>query len=223
LGRDDGAGQQQLGVGQGHDPNPRHRSGQVGRLGDQQAQPLFGETKEVLNPETKQLNRVAVTVFLDHGHVTRMLPLTRILHIHLLGDFRLIYGDTLLTTVNMSRLQSLLAYLVLQRHAPQSRHYLAFLLWPDTPEAQAHTNLRTLLHRLRLALPEADRFLQADAQTVRWRSDAPFTLDVADFEQALKQANSITTLQQANVPTAAKRGSLYAAPESNCQNCRQVV
>ncbi|GIK43345.1 MAG: transcriptional activator [Chloroflexota bacterium] len=123
--------------------------------------------------------------------------MTRILHIHLLGDFRLIYGDTPLTTVNTSRLQSLLAYLVLQRHAPQSRHHLAFLLWPDTPEAQAHTNLRTLLHRLRLALPEADRFLQADAQTVRWRSDAPFTLDVADFEQSFMQTASATVLQQA--------------------------
>jgi DNA-binding SARP family transcriptional activator len=109
----------------------------------------------------------------------------------------LIYGDTPLTTVNMSRLQSLLAYLVLQRHAPQSRHHLAFLLWPDTPEAQAHTNLRTLLHRLRQALPEADRFLQADAQTVQWQSNAPFTLDVADFEQSLAQASSVPALQQA--------------------------
>lgn len=126
-----------------------------------------------------------------------MPPLTQILHIHLLGHFRLTYGDTTLTTVNTSRLQSLLAYLVLQRHASQPRHHLAFLLWPDTPEAQAHTNLRTLLHRLRQALPEADCFLQADAQTVRWQPNAPFTLDVADFEQALKQANTITTLQQA--------------------------
>ncbi|MBE7468341.1 MAG: tetratricopeptide repeat protein [Anaerolineales bacterium] len=123
--------------------------------------------------------------------------MTRILRIHLLGDFRLTYGNTPLLTVNTQRLQSLLAFLVLHRHTPQSRHHLAFLLWPDTPEAQAHTNLRTLLHRLRQALPEADRFLVADAQTVQWRLETPFALDVADFEQSLAQANSITTLQQA--------------------------
>ncbi len=122
--------------------------------------------------------------------------MTRILHIHLLGDFRLIYGDIPLTTVSTLRLQSLLTYLVLQRHTPQPRRHLAFLLWPDTPEIQAHTNLRTLLHRLRQALPEADSYLQVEAQTVQWRPEAPFTLDVADVEQALEQANSIPTLQQ---------------------------
>ncbi|GAB4411724.1 MAG: BTAD domain-containing putative transcriptional regulator [Anaerolineae bacterium] len=123
--------------------------------------------------------------------------MTRILRIHLLGDFRLTYGNTPLLTVNTQRLQSLLAFLVLHRHTPQSRHHLAFLLWPDTPEAQAHTNLRTLLHRLRQALPEADRFLVADAQTVQWRLETPFALDVADFEQSLAQASSLPALQQA--------------------------
>ncbi len=99
-----------------------------------------------------------------------MPPLTRILRIHLLGDFRLTYGNTPLLTVNTLRLQSLLAFLVLHRHTPQSRHHLAFLLWPDTPEAQAHTNLRTLLHRLRQALPEVDCFLRAMQPRLRLRS-----------------------------------------------------
>lgn len=123
--------------------------------------------------------------------------MTLSLHIQLLGNFRLIYGDTPLATVNTLRLQSLLAYLVLHRHTPLSRHHLAFLLWPDTPEAQAHTNLRTLLHRLRQALRDADHFFQIDPQTVQWRPDAPFTLDVADFEHSLAQASSVPTLQQA--------------------------
>src|SRR5260370_1310896 len=46
--------------------------------------------------------------------------------------------------VNIPRLQSLLAYLVLHRTAPQARSHLAFLLWPDSSEAQAHSNLRQL-------------------------------------------------------------------------------
>ncbi|NIO70856.1 MAG: AAA family ATPase [Anaerolineae bacterium] len=110
------------------------------------------------------------------------------LHIQLLGDFRLIYDSTPVTSVSTARLQSLLAYLVLHRNAPQPRHHLAFLFWPDSTEAQAHTNLRNLLHLLRHALPDADRFLHADTQTLQWRADAPFTLDVADFESAVAQA-----------------------------------
>jgi len=110
------------------------------------------------------------------------------LHIHLLGDFYLVYDSTPVTSVNTARLQSLLAYLVLHRDAPQLRHHLAFLFWPDSTEAQAHTNLRNLLHLLRQALPDADRFLYADSQTLQWWADTPFTLDVADFESALAQA-----------------------------------
>jgi DNA-binding SARP family transcriptional activator len=110
------------------------------------------------------------------------------LHIHLLGDFRLAYGDKAVRSVNTSRLQSLLTYLVLHRDAPQSRRHMAFLLWLDSTEAQALTNLRNLLHLLRRALPDADRFLQVDAQTLQWRPNGPFALDVADFEGALARA-----------------------------------
>ena len=110
------------------------------------------------------------------------------LHIQLLGGFRLYVADIPVTTRDHPRIQALLAYLALHRDRPQPRQHLAFLLWPDSTDAQARTNLRTLLHRLRQAMPEADRFLHIDAQTVQWRSDAPATLDVADFERALAEA-----------------------------------
>jgi predicted ATPase/DNA-binding SARP family transcriptional activator len=112
------------------------------------------------------------------------------LHIHLLGDFRLTYGDALVGNVSAPRLQALLAYLLLHRHAPQPRQHLAFRLWPDTTESQARTNLRQLLHSLKHTLPQADQFVHTDAQTLGWRSDAPFRLDVAEFEQALSQADA---------------------------------
>src|SRR5215216_3379491 len=115
-----------------------------------------------------------------------MMPPT--LHIRLLGDFSLIYGDEPVTSVNTPRLHSLLAYLVLHRDAPQLRQHLAFLFWPDTSESQARTNLRQLLHQLRHTLPDADRFLYADASTVCWRTDTAFQLDVAEFELALSAA-----------------------------------
>src|SRR5712692_9341339 len=109
------------------------------------------------------------------------------LHIHLLGDFRLTWDEAPVSTINAPRLHALLAYLLLHRDAPQPRHHLAFLLWPDTLEPQARTNLRRLLHGLKQALPEADYFVHTAAKTVQWRPDAPFRLDVADFEQARAQ------------------------------------
>jgi DNA-binding SARP family transcriptional activator len=111
-----------------------------------------------------------------------------VLHLHLLGDFRLVYRGVPALSVNTARLQSLLAYLVIHRDAPQPRPYLAYLFWPDANEAQARTNLRQLLHQLRQALPEAERFLYADAATLCWPNDASCRLDVAEFEHALAQA-----------------------------------
>jgi len=110
------------------------------------------------------------------------------LHIQLLDGLHLRLDDSPITSVDTPRLQKLLAYLVLHRAVPSSRQQLAFLLWPDTTDTQAQSNLRTLLHRLRQALPHADDYLHATTQTVQWRPDSSFTLDVADFERARAQA-----------------------------------
>jgi len=59
----------------------------------------------------------------------------------------------------------LLAFLLLNRDAAQPRQRLAFLLWPDSTEAQARTNLRHVLHNLRRALPELDRYLEITPRT----------------------------------------------------------
>jgi DNA-binding SARP family transcriptional activator len=69
----------------------------------------------------------------------------------LLGGFRITAGDQGVTSLEHARLQDLLAYLLLQRGRPVSRQQLASLFWPDSPENQARTNLRSLWHRLRLA------------------------------------------------------------------------
>lgn len=110
------------------------------------------------------------------------------LHIQLLGDFHLLHGDAPLMTLQSPQEQSLLAYLLLHRSAPQSRQHLSFLFWPDSTEAQARSQLRKALFRLRQDLPEADTFLYADTQTVQWLPESPFTLDVAAFEDALAAA-----------------------------------
>ena len=85
---------------------------------------------------------------------------------------------------------------MLHRDAPQSRHHLAFLFWPDTDESQALTNLRNLLHKLRRGLPDSENFLQVGPQTIQWHPSAPSTLDVSDFV-ALAQSVSLADLEQA--------------------------
>lgn len=109
--------------------------------------------------------------------------------LHLFGDFRLVVGGTPVMTMDMPRVQSLLTYLVLHRHVSLSRTHLAYLFWPDSTESQAHTNLRNLLHKLRKVLPNVDLALNMDRYMVQWRSDAPWILDVLDFESAIARAD----------------------------------
>jgi len=103
----------------------------------------------------------------------------------LLGPMDLKLGERQLPPLDSARAESLLAYLLLHRDVPQPRQRLAFLLWPDSAEAQAHTNLRKVLHNLRRALPDADRLIEIGPRTLRWRPDAPLWLDVEQSERAV--------------------------------------
>jgi DNA-binding SARP family transcriptional activator len=124
------------------------------------------------------------------------------IRIELLGKLRFTFGQHLITSVNTNRMRSLLAFLLLHSDASQSREHLAFLLWPESGDAQARTNLRQLLHNLRRALPVECSLLVTDNQTVRWRADPSCTIDVVEFEAAVQAAE------------AAKKGDLTAAREA---------
>ena len=97
------------------------------------------------------------------------------LHLQLLGNFRLSVDDQLVSRVDSPRLQALLAYLLLQRQAPVLRRQVAFSLWPDSTEAQARNNLRQ-------ALPDLARFVRANKHRLHWRPSAPVRVDVIKFE-----------------------------------------
>ena len=112
------------------------------------------------------------------------------LRINLLGSFRIAYRNQLLNTIDQPREQSLLAYLLFNIGTPVSRRYLAYLYWPDSTDAQARNNLRQVLHRLRRALPKDEEYIYSDASKLYWRGDSNFQLDVFDFEEALKEAES---------------------------------
>jgi DNA-binding SARP family transcriptional activator/tetratricopeptide (TPR) repeat protein len=112
------------------------------------------------------------------------------LEIRLLGDFSFEQEGCSVAGLDSPRLQALLAYLLLHRGVPQLRQHLAFLFWLDSDEAQARTNLRNLIHRLRHAWPNADHYVAIENRTLSWRSEAHFTLDVADFEMHLQRVQT---------------------------------
>jgi DNA-binding SARP family transcriptional activator len=129
------------------------------------------------------------------------------IQIRLLGDFTLLANELPIGSLDVPRLQSLLAYLALHRGVPQSRSRIAYTLWPDSTDAQAHTNLRNLLFKLRMTLPEVDTFLLVDRQTLCWQPDALWSLDVVDFEHAIARAEEAQYMQDA----AAERQALEEA------------
>jgi len=110
------------------------------------------------------------------------------MRIELFGQLRITWGEDLLTTVNTNRMRSLLAFLVFHAGAPQSREHLAYMLWPESSEAQARTNLRQLLHNLRRALPVDCSLLVTDNHTVYWKADKSCVVDVMEFEAAVQTA-----------------------------------
>jgi DNA-binding SARP family transcriptional activator/predicted ATPase len=118
---------------------------------------------------------------------------------------RVTCGGQVITTVNTSRLHSLLAYLAL--HGEASREQLAFLLWPDSAESQARTNLRQLLHHLRRALPPDCCPLVSDNHSVQWQRGPACAIDVLEFEAALSDAAAA----RARADSAAERSALEGA------------
>jgi len=140
------------------------------------------------------------------------------LSIRLLGSLDLRLDGRALPPLGSARAESLLAYLLLNRHAPQSREHLAFKLWPDSNEPQARTNLRHVLHNLKHALPDAHQFLAVQTRTVQWQGDALTWLDTTEFDVALSRAEgheragdqveAITTLREA---VSLYRGDLLEA------------
>ena len=112
------------------------------------------------------------------------------LAIQLLGEFHITYNGQPIEGFGTARLQSILAFLLLHHDVPQPRRRMAFLLWPDSSETNARNNLRQLIYQLRQTLPDPDRFLTGDANSICWKLDNDQTVDVAVLEQALEQANA---------------------------------
>ena len=133
---------------------------------------------------------------------------TATLEIRLLDGFGLQLDGQQLTAVDAPRLQSLLAYLVLHRDTRHARERLAFLFWPDSdgrsgphePEAGTASPAPGAA-RVRALLGE--RGARGALAT-----DAPFRLDVAEFEQQITRASRSVAGGQSDEERAALDAAL---------------
>src|SRR5262249_22774143 len=112
------------------------------------------------------------------------------LRVRLLGAFSVVLGAEAADSLNSARMQSLLAFLILNRDTVHLRQRLAFLFWPDSSEAQARNNLRQLLYALRRAAPALASELLMDSRLVRWTPETTIHLDVSEFESELALAET---------------------------------
>lgn len=99
----------------------------------------------------------------------------------LLGEQAIIDDRAGSVQVRSSRAVALVAFLAVRAGSPQSRHRIAGLLWPDSTDAQALTNLRRELHHLRQVLGD-EASLVVTARELCWRDTNTCRVDVRVFD-----------------------------------------
>ena len=112
------------------------------------------------------------------------------LEVRVLGGLQVLVDGEPIEALRSPRARSLLGFLLLHAEGPHDRRRLAFQFWPDSPESQARTNLRNLLHTLRQAHPVLDESLHVTSTTLQWRPRQPTTTDVERFVVAARAALS---------------------------------
>lgn len=116
-----------------------------------------------------------------------------LIKVRLLNGFDLSIHNAQSIVFHSQRLQSLFAYLLLHKESDISRKVLAFLLWPESNEAQALTNLRKhIMHlkdALRNLLPDIEQLIATDRSFIRWNPPPSFQCDVDDFHTLLSGGN----------------------------------
>jgi predicted ATPase/DNA-binding SARP family transcriptional activator len=119
------------------------------------------------------------------------------LEIALLGQFAVLHDGSRLSILTRNA-QSLFAYLLLNAGKAQRRERLAGILWPDSSEDNARSNLRHELWRLRKALkPAGDSYFIIDDLTIAFNPQSEHCLDVHRLESAAHEASSADDLMEA--------------------------
>ena len=124
------------------------------------------------------------------------------LQISLFGPFQVTLDGAPVTGFESDKARALLAYLAVETDCPHRREVLAGLLWPDTPERTARTNLRSALANIRQVIDDhqADPpFLLTTHQTIQFNRASNARLDVDVLADAVRETLStdIPTLHEA--------------------------
>src|SRR5580693_4585035 len=113
------------------------------------------------------------------------------LHVFLLGE-QAITKDGTGVQARSSRAVALVAFLVAHAGSPQSRQRIAGMLWPDSGDAQALTNLRRELHHLRQVLGD-EPSLVVTSRDLCWRDTETCEVDLRIFDIERKAALAAAT------------------------------
>jgi DNA-binding SARP family transcriptional activator len=130
-----------------------------------------------------------------------------VLTVRLFGKLDISVDGEQLTMPASARVGSLLSYLAMEPGVAQSRQRMAFVLWPDSTEAQARTNLRNVLHVLRRSNAEIADRIAVTPSTLMWRAGDGSRVDVAEFGAAVELATTAPAGSEERV------GALRAAIE----------
>lgn len=126
-----------------------------------------------------------------------LLSKVGVLKTNLLGQFEVLI-DGVRIDIPTRNAQALLAYLVLTAGQVHRRELLAGLLWPDSAEENARSNLRHELWRLRKALAgTGDSYILSDDLTIAFNSESNYTLDVALLEVVSPESHDAGALMAA--------------------------
>ena len=107
--------------------------------------------------------------------------------LQLLGAFRLVqHGEPV--ALGQPRLEELITLLAIQPGTPITRARIGYDFWPDSSDKQARTNVRSLLHKLKKAWPDAATAIAVERTAVTWRADGPIAVDVQRFGDLYDQA-----------------------------------
>ena len=107
-------------------------------------------------------------------------------NIRLFGAIKIESDGEPLTDFRSQKALAILAFLISENRSV-TRDYLAGLVWPETSQKQALGLLRRSLHSLSSQLPGC---LEANRRTVRWRADAPATVDIYQLEGLVSSSNA---------------------------------
>jgi DNA-binding SARP family transcriptional activator len=136
------------------------------------------------------------------------------LHVSLLGEQAITDDRAGSIRGRSSRVVVLVAFLVMHAGSAQARQRIAGLLWPESTDAQALTNLRRELHHLRQILGD-EPSLVVTPRDLCWRDTKTCRVDVRVFDTERKAALAAAAaddddgiLRHASAAIAAYRGEL---------------